>query len=290
MAKKLVFANNPLLSGPKLTERDGAGIPYREIALSSIERDANQPRVHFDDEKLAELSESIKTYGVLTPILVRAGKKVGTYVVVAGERRFRAARMAGLTSIPAMIDSEQDETGERTLAIQLVENIQRAELTPLERAHAIGALKESFDLSVRDVAGRLGISKSMVQRSLDILDLPADLLNALRQGASESKILTLAKIDDVKERERLLEGLDSISRDDLVQKVDASTAKKKKTRLKVAKAASPEDRRIAEEIQRALGMKVVLTRQSATAEAGKIAIEFYSDGDLQEVFRKLIAN
>lgn len=290
MAKKLVFANNPLLSGPKLTERDGAGIPYREIALSSIERDANQPRVHFDDEKLAELSESIKTYGVLTPILVRAGKKAGNYVVVAGERRFRAARMAGLTSIPAMIDSEQDETGERTLAIQLVENIQRAELTPLERAHAIGALKESFDLSVRDVAGRLGISKSMVQRSLDILDLPADLLNALRQGASESKILTLAKIDDVKERERLLEGLDSISRDDLVQKVDASTAKKKKTRLKVAKPVSPEDRRIAEEIQRALGMKVVLTRQSASAEAGKIAIEFYSDGDLQEVFRKLIAN
>ena len=290
MAKKLVFANNPLLSGPKLTERDGAGIPYREIALSSIERDANQPRVHFDDEKLAELSESIKTYGVLTPILVRAGKKAGNYVVVAGERRFRAARMAGLTSIPAMIDSEQDETGERTLAIQLVENIQRAELTPLERAHAIGALKESFDLSVRDVAGRLGISKSMVQRSLDILDLPADLLNALRQGASESKILTLAKRDDVKERERLLEGLDSISRDDLVQKVDASTAKKKKTRLKVAKPVSPEDRRIAEEIQRALGMKVVLTRQSASAEAGKIAIEFYSDGDLQEVFRKLIAN
>jgi ParB family chromosome partitioning protein len=246
--------------------------------------------VNFDEEKLEELTESIRTYGVLSPILVRPGKNPGKYIVIAGERRFRAAGRAGLTSIPAIVDSEQDETGERTLAIQLVENIQRAELTPLERAHAIGALKESFSLSIRDVAKRLGISKSMVQRSIDILDLPDDLLNALRQGASESKILTIARIEDAGERARLLNSIEDFSRDELNERVVKKSAPKGKTKGKAAKQQSPEDMRIAEEIQRALGMKVALIRQGASSESGKISIEFYSDEDLQEVFRKLVAN
>lgn len=289
MAKKLVFANNPLLSGPRLSDREVTGIPYREIALSSIERDSNQPRVNFDEEKLEELAESIRTYGVLSPILVRPAKNPGKFVVIAGERRFRAATRAGLAVIPAMVDSERDETGERTLAIQLVENIQRAELTPLERAHAIGALKESFSLSIREVASRLGVSKSMVQRSLDILDLPDDLLNALRQGASESKILTISRLEDQTERARLLDSIEDLSRDELVERVVKKSPKKGKGKGKVVKNQSPEDLRIAEEIQRALGMKVALNRQGSNSESGKISIEFYSDDDLQEVFRKLVA-
>ena len=134
MTKKIVFSNNPLFSGPSLKDRETGGIPYKEVLLSAIERDPNQPRVQFDDEKLNELSNSVKTYGVLSPILLRPSKFPGKYILIAGERRFRASMNAGLKSIPAIIDYTKDETGERTLALQLIENIQRADLKPLERA------------------------------------------------------------------------------------------------------------------------------------------------------------
>jgi ParB family transcriptional regulator, chromosome partitioning protein len=88
--RKLVLANNPLLSGPPLEQREKSGVPYRELAISSIDRDENQPRTHFDEERLLELASSIKTYGVLSPILVRPGKSQGRYDLVAGERRLRA--------------------------------------------------------------------------------------------------------------------------------------------------------------------------------------------------------
>ena len=294
MAKKLVLQNNPLLSGPAYTDRERTGVPYKEIALDAIDRDLNQPRVHFDDEKLEELSMSIKRYGVLSPILVRPGNMPGRYVLIAGERRFRASKLAGLSSIPAMIDKESaDEDDGRTLAVQLVENIQRDDLTPLERAHAFSALKEANDLSIRGVADKLGIDKNKVHRSLKLLDLPDDLLNALRQGASESKILTLSEVEDERERAIYLKNLDSFTRDEIKEEVReskssqskqaGSSSKKKKVEL------SPEDERIVDEIQRSLGMKVVMSRVSPDSQRGRLQVEFYSEEDLRELFRKLVA-
>ena len=282
--RKLTLANNPLLSGPAMRDREVSGVPYREIPVGSIERDANQPRVNFDEEKLNELTESIKVYGVLTPILVRPAKVPGKYQLIAGERRLRASRAAGLKSVPAIVSTEDDSSGERTLAIQLVENLQRADLSPLERAHAIGALKETYNLSVRDVGERLGISKSMVQRSLDILELPADLLNALREGAAESKILLLAKIEDETVRASYLKDLDVLTRSKLQENLE-----KQKSEGGKGRELSPEDRRISDEIQRSLGLKVIMARSAADANAGKLTIEFYSESDLQEIFRKLVA-
>lgn len=283
--RKLVLANNPLLSGPALDEREKSGIPYREIAVTNIERDPNQPRVNFDQEKLSELSESIKTYGVLSPILVRPGKEPGKYMLIAGERRFRASQMAGLTSIPALIDKAKDDSGDRTLAMQLVENMQRSDLSPLERAHAIGALKETYNLSIREVADKLGVSKAMVQRSLEILELPDDLLNALREGASESKILLLSNIEDQDIRASYLKDLDVLTRNQLKKDLEKGQVETEAA----PKVISPEDQRIADEIQRALGLKVKMYRTKPESDAGKITIEFYSDSDLQEVFRKLVA-
>ena len=187
--------NNPLMAGPALDERSKGGIPYREIPLSAIEADPHQPRQNFDEDKLGELAESIKLYGVLSPILVRSGQLPGRYTLISGERRFRAAHLAGLSSIPAIVNQSDDVEG-RNLAIQLVENLQRDDLSAIERAHAIGALRDAHSLSVREIAEKLSISKSAVQRSLDILQLPHDLLHALKAGASESKVLLLAKIED----------------------------------------------------------------------------------------------
>ncbi|MCB0352014.1 MAG: ParB/RepB/Spo0J family partition protein [Bdellovibrionales bacterium] len=286
MAKrKLVLANNPLLSGPKLDERGRSSIPYRELALDSIVRDPNQPRVHFDQEKLQELAESIKTYGVLSPLIVRPHTE-NRFQLVAGERRLRASALAGLKSVPVIISRDDDSTGERTLAVQLVENLQRADLTPLERAHAIGALKETYELSVRQVAEKLGVSKSMVQRSLDILDLPDDLLNALRQGAAESKVLLLAKIEDQEIRESYLKDLDTLTRSQIKRDLDSELNKENSKKVI---SLSPEDRRLVEEIQEAVGLKVRLIRNGQNASAGKVSIDFYSDEDLQELFRKLVS-
>lgn len=285
--KKMIFANNPLLAGPALEDRDRSGIPYREIPIASIDRDPNQPRVNFDEERLAELAQSIKTYGVISPLLVKPSKTPGKYSLIAGERRLRASQNAGLTSVPVLIDQNADATGERTLAMQLVENLQRSDLTPLERAHAIGALKESFNLSVREVADKLGVSKSMVQRSLDILNLPDDLLNALREGAAESKVLLLSNIEDEEIRASYLKDLDVLTRSQIKKNLDRADTDDSTEGEPLPLSA--EDQRLVDEMRRGLGLKVKMSRSRKNAEAGKIVVEFYSDQDLQEVFRKLVA-
>ena len=282
------FANNPLMQGPGLEERVRGGIPYREIPLSAIEADPNQPRRTFDEEKLQELSESIKLYGVLSPILVRPGVLPGRYTVISGERRYRASTLAGLTSIPAMVSQSQDEDG-KTLAIQLVENLQRADLTSLERAQAIGALRDGHSLSIREIAEKLSISKSAVQRSLEILSLPDDLLNALKEGAAESKVLLIAKIDDENIRASYLKDVDVLTRAQLEKSLDNKKATSPNDYQPEPKMVSAEDQRIAEEIQRSLGMKVRLSRSTPQAEGGRLVVDFYGDGDLQILFRKLVS-
>ena len=280
------FANNPLMQGPALQDRAKGGVPYREIPLSAIEPDPNQPSRTFDQAKLQELADSIKLYGVISPILVRAAKLPGRFTVISGERRYRASNLAGLPSIPAIV-SQADEADDRTLALQLVENLQRDDLTPLERAQAIGALRDAHNLSIRDIAEKLSISKSAVQRSLEILQLPDDLLNALKEGAAESKVLLLAKIDDPSIRATYLKDLDVLTRNELERNLKAPKDTANTDEAPV-RTMSAEDMRIADEIQRALGMKVKLSRSGTGSDAGRLAIDFYSDSDLQIVFRKLV--
>jgi ParB family chromosome partitioning protein len=282
------FANNPLMAGPALEDRARGGIPYREIPVSAIEADPNQPRRSFDGEKLQELAESIRQYGVLSPILVRAGALPGRYTIISGERRYRASQIAGLAAIPAMVSQGESEDG-RTLAIQLVENLQRDDLSPLERAQAIGALRDGHNLSIRDIAERLNISKSAVQRSLEILQLPDDLLNALRDGAAESKVLLIAKIEDPAVRAAYLKDIDVLTRAQLGKSVEEKKVGHSNDSVTESKGMTAEDQRIAEEIQRALGMKVRLVRQNPQAEGGRLAVDFYGEGDLQILFRKLVS-
>ena len=166
--KKIDFGVNPLLSGPSLVARNTSGSPYREIDLTEIDVDPDQPRKNFDRGALESLAKSIEQYGVLSPILIRMTAPGGSYRVVAGERRYRAAKMAGLNTIPAIIEFDDEEQGV-TSAKQLVENLQRENLDSLEKANAIGHMKDSYGWSVREIASRIGISKTMVQRSLDCL-------------------------------------------------------------------------------------------------------------------------
>lgn len=289
MAKKpLQFQINPLLSGPTLEARNKSGSPYRELDLAEIDVDPEQPRTEFDPGKLAELAASIKEHGLINPILVRV-LPGGSYRVVAGERRYRACKLLGLPKIPAIID--QDEERGEFLSKQLVENLQRADLTPVERSEAIFKLKEQYGLSVRELAERLGISKSAVQRALEIRDLPADLIQALRAGAPESKVLLIAQIEDPRVRAQLLERVDSLSRDALdlevkgtgIRPSHSGTAGRKPSKL------STSDNRIVSELQRSLGVRVQLQRSAKKVEQGRLVLEFYSENDLVNLVNRLMA-
>ena len=292
--KNLKFEMNPLLSGPTLEARAKSGSPYRLLPISEIDVDPEQPRRYFDTEALSELAASIKEYGVLSPILVRVTAG-GTYRVVAGERRLRACRLLGLDTIPAVIDTE-DREEKSTLAKQLVENLQRQDLSSLERANAMGQLRDRHAWSVREIARRLGASKTLVQRSLDLLNLPDDLLAALAAGASETKVALLQRIEDRDLRKELLAQLDQLSRAALEQKISAllsgtdaegEVSHRGTPRAKAARL-STEDKRIVEELQRALGAKVQLLRGKKNSKQGKLVLEFYSTEDLSELHRRLL--
>jgi ParB family chromosome partitioning protein len=283
MSKKpLRFNVNPLLSGPTLEARTRSGSPYRELDIDEIDFDPEQPRREFDAEKLAELASSIKEHGLINPIMVRL-LPGGSYRLVAGERRLRSFKLLGRKTIPAVID--QQEEGKELLSKQLVENLQRADLSPMEKSDAIARLRDEHGFSVRDLAARLGISKSAVQRALDIQMLPPELKAALRNGAPESKILLLAQIEDPKLRTQMLEKIDSLSREDLQNRGDKVSHGG--TKGSKSKKARPADERLVGELQRQLGLRVGIQRNPKKAGQGKLVVEFYSEADLETIITKL---
>jgi ParB family chromosome partitioning protein len=152
------------------------------VPLDKLNANPNQPRKNFDEEALRELAESIRKHGIIQPLLVEnAGD--GTYVIIAGERRSRAARMAGLTEVPALIRSY---TGEQRMEISLIENIQRADLNPVEEAMAYRQLMDLTGLSQDEVAARVGKNRATVANTLRLLKLPPAMLKALQDGSLSS--------------------------------------------------------------------------------------------------------
>lgn len=169
------------------------------IRISDIEPRKDQPRKTFDRESLEALAESIQTYGVLQPIIVRENTVLsGVYEIIAGERRWRAAKMAGLDEIPA-IKFDGDDL--KTAQVALIENIQREDLNPIEEAMAYDALIDRFDLTQEQVAKQVGKSRSAVTNALRLLDLPDDVLEMLRSGELSAgharALLGLKDADDI---------------------------------------------------------------------------------------------
>lgn len=150
-----------------------------EIPLGSIVPNPHQPRVHFDEESLAELAASIREIGVLQPVLVRQGEGEGTFELIAGERRWRAARRAGLSVIPAIVHVASDES---SMERALIENLHRQDLTALEEAAAYQQLIEDFGLTHEQVAARVGKSRSAVTNTLRLMSLPAAIQHLLADG------------------------------------------------------------------------------------------------------------
>ena len=252
-----------------------------ELRLSEIEPNKDQPRIHFDEEALQELAESISTHGLLQPIVVRP-MIGGTYQIVAGERRWRACRIAGLNTVPVIIKSLDDK---QTMELALIENLQRMDLNPVEESKGYARLLKEFELTQEEVAERVGKSRSAVTNALRLLNLPDDMLNALADGrisAGHARTL-LSFTDTVLQQEAFIAAVEGAS----VRQLEAmaKAAGKKKAEKPAVKQDS-----FYREVELALKNE---THRKAVIKPGKngrgtITIEFYNKDELTELANKIV--
>jgi ParB family chromosome partitioning protein len=260
--------------GALIPGADAPGAVSLEIPLAELEANPLQPRRRFEQAALEELASTIREHGVLTPVVVRRGP--GGYQIIAGERRIRAARMAGLTRIPAVLKEASDA---QALQMALVENLQREDLNPMEAAEAYRRLVEEFGLTQEEVAGRLGRDRSSVANAVRLLRLPKRVRDDLADGVlSEGHgraLLGLEKpADQIKARDVVVKrGLTVRATEALVRRLRGG-APTKDARPAIG---DPNIHALEDRLRIALGAKVRILRQGTT---GLLEISFFSDDDL----------
>jgi ParB family chromosome partitioning protein len=257
--------------------------PYLEAAVDLIQPNRYQPRTHFVKEDLEELSESIRSQGIIQPLLVRS-MATGGYELVAGERRLRAARMAGLDTVPVVIKEISDS---EMLEMSIVENIQRENLNPMEEAHAYHRLIEEFGLTQEQAAGRVGKSRSAVANFLRLRQLPEPIKGSITDGRlSMGHARALLGLDNTAQqntawRTILKRGLSVRQTEALVKhlRMSAETTEVPKSTTMDRHLAS-----VAEELSRRFGTRVQIKRRG---QKGRLEIEFYSNEDLDRLIELL---
>ena len=254
-----------------------------DIPIDRIERNPYQPRTSFEEEALAELAASIAAHGVLQPVLVT--ETLEGYRLVAGERRLRAAQLAGLDRIPAVIRqaTEQDQ-----LELALVENLQRADLNAMEAARAYRQLRDLFGLTNEAIADKIGKARPTVTNTMRLLDLEPEVQGAIEAGRiGEGHGRAMLGLAASAQRELLAlaiaRGLSVRQVEELARRLrDAGDGTPR--RATPARAADAEIERVEDELRRALGTKVRLAR---SRRGGRIIIEWYSDEELERLYERL---
>ena len=252
-----------------------------EIPLEKIQPNRQQPRQHFDQESIGELAASIRALGVLQPIVV--SRNADGYELIAGHRRVLASRVAGKTSIPAVV---RDDVRDR-LELALAENLQRTDLNAIETARAYKLLMETYDLTQEQLAERLGKSRSAVANTLRALQAPQILQDAVQEGKiSEGHLRALLPLP-LSEAVRALgeilaKGMSVREAESLARKMVHPTHSRRRTR---AKGNDPDLAGVTAELRSALGTKVEITRGR---KGGRIAIQFYSDEDFERLYELLV--
>ncbi len=258
-------------------EKDGSPVL---IKVSQIEPNREQPRKQFDEESLAELADSMKQYGVLQPLLVR--KKDDYYEIIAGERRWRAAKMAKLKEVPVII---KEYTPREIMEISLIENIQREDLNPIEEASAYQRLIDEFHLTHEEIAGRVAKSRAAITNSMRLLKLDKRVQLMLVEGElSGGHARALLSLDDkemqYKAAERIIEHKLSVRETEkLVKALLNPKTPKKKEEIPQVQDFIYQD--IENKIREILGTKVNINRKDANR--GKIEIEYYSMEELERI-------
>lgn len=281
MAKKLGGLGKGLsaIFNENETETGSGAVMLR---ISEIEPNKGQPRKRFDDEALTELSESIREHGVIQPILVRPLIQ-GGYQIIAGERRYRAARLAGLTEIPAAI-RETDE--EETVKLALIENLQREDLSPLEEAKGYKLLTDEYHLSQEQISQTIGKSRAAVSNTVRLLSLPEEVQTMVEEGKlSAGHARALLAIENKKQQlcaaEEVVDKKLSVREcEKLVKKINSTKSGKKQTTDRVPVLYRETEMALSEH----LGQKVVITKNKNGG--GTLSISFYSDEELLNLAHK----
>lgn len=267
----------------------GAGEEDKEttvsvLSLSLIEPNREQPRKVFDEEQLRELAESMKKYGVLQPLLVQ--KRQGYYEIVAGERRWRAAQMAGLREVPVLV---RDYTRQKSMEVALIENLQRQDLNPVEEAMAYQQLMEEFRLTQEEIAEKVSKSRAAITNTIRLLKLDARVLDMLIEGKISSgharALLALEKGDVQVEAAKKIEAEGLSVRD--VEKMVKRLAKpvKEKEKEKEPEEEKRDDsfiyRDLEDRMKSIMGTKVSINKKDKNK--GRIEIEYYSSAELERI-------
>ena len=252
-----------------------------EIPLARIRENPRQPRLRMNDEALASLAESIRQHGVIQPILVT--ETIDGYTLVAGERRVRAARMAGLERIPAIVRQLADR---QQLELALVENIQREDLDPMEAARAYRQLMDEFSFTQEDLATRVGRARSTVANTLRLLELHPAVQDAVAASLiTEGHARALGGLPP----EAQAPAVTSVIADDLsvrqTEELVRRVREPRPERVPTQAGSDPDVERVEEDLRRSLGTKVRLTR---TRRGGRIVIEYFGDEELARLYQRLV--
>jgi ParB family chromosome partitioning protein len=251
-----------------------------ELPVAAIHPNPRQPRRRFDHEAASGLAESIRSQGVVQPVLVRPRAK-GGWELIAGERRWRAAREAGVATVPAVVRQEDDRG---SLLLALVENVAREQLSPVEEARAYAALVDEFALSLGEVAERVGRSKPSVSNRLRMLELPDDVLGMVERGElSEGHARAVLAVPDQDGRRRLAR---QIVRRGLSVRASERAARWAGAKQKPRARAAPVDPALAERARAAL---LGLTGHRARVRGSTLEIDFADEHDLRELVEALEA-
>lgn len=267
----------------KDNEADVAG-SLMTLRLADIEPNKDQPRGYFDTEALQELADSIREHGVLQPIVVRS-LPGGTYQIIAGERRWRACRLAELSELPAIVIEATDD---KVMELALIENLQRQDLNPVEEARGYQTLMRSYEMTQEQVSVRVGKSRSAVANAVRLLSLPERVLDELSQGEiSAGHARVLAGIENPAVVNTLLdriivEGLSVRQLEKLGRETPAKTAKKPPTEQSAWGDSWYKETELS--LRDTLGRKVHIRNKGKT---GTLEIEFYSKEELEEIVKML---
>ena len=275
MADKILNTGLDALLGDVATPNKQS---IKEIELNQIKPNRFQPRQSFDEQKIQELSQSIAKHGILSPILVRE-TGAGGYELIAGERRLRAAKQAGLQTAPCMVDSAKDQLA---LELALIENLQREDLNPIEEARGYDRLKREFALTQDQIAEVTGKARSSVANSMRLLNLPSSIIDLLYAGELEKGHAKILASMESKEAEELAQKIVSLG---MTVKDAATTNKPSKTKNK-AQSKNRDLLNIEEELSENIGHNIQIDQQSASK--GKISITYSSKDERESIISKLL--
>ena len=267
-------------SNPNKIEKKEAGEEAKLLKISLIQANPSQPRKQFSDEELKELSESIKQFGVIQPLLVK--KQGPLYEIIAGERRFRAAKLAGLTEVPVLIRNYDEKLSKE---VAIIENIQREDLNAVEEALAYQSLISEYDLSQEELAERLSKKRTTITNSLRLLKLEEEILNYIREGKlKEGHGRALLAIPEGKKRLELAK--ECVEKNLSVREVEKRGQKQETLKKDGRKALSKQFTSIFKDFEssmgESLGTKVKIIPKNENK--GKVEIEYYSKEDLERLY------